>query len=135
MEEIAGHVLRRCSILFPGEKELLLLAGKTTVEESAQRLFDTYPLECIVLKRGSKGCTVFSPASRLDVPAFRIREVDPTGSGDCFDAGFLCGQLEGKSLADSARIASAVGALNAQAFGPMEGKIQPRAVASLLARR
>ncbi len=135
MEEIIGPVLRRCSILFPGEKELLLLSGAATVEESVSRLFGRHPLELIVLKRGSRGCTVFSAGSRVDVPAFRVREVDPTGSGDCFDAGFLCGRLEGRSPEESARVAAAVGALNAQAFGPMEGKIDPRAVASLLSRR
>ncbi len=135
MEEIVGPVLRRCSILFPGEKELLILGGGETEEESVSRLFKSHPLELIVLKRGSKGCTVFSAGSRVDVPALKIREVDPTGAGDCFDAGFLCGQLEGRSPEESARVASAVGALNAQAFGPMEGKIDPRAVASLLSRR
>ena len=34
-----------------------------------------------------------------------------------------------------ARVAGAVGALNAQAFGPMEGKISKRAVDALLATR
>jgi len=127
VEEIVGPVLRRCSILFPGEKELLLLSGGRTVDESVERL--------IVLKKGSRGCTVFSANTRVHVPAFRIREVDPTGAGDCFDAGFLCGLRDGKDPEESARVAAAVGALNARAFGPMEGKISPRAVQSLLSRR
>jgi tagatose kinase len=88
-----------------------------------------------VLKRGSRGCTVLTPSSRVDVPAFRVREVDPTGAGDCFDAGFICGLLEGKDLEQSARLAAAVGAINAQAFGPMEGRINQGAVAALLRRR
>jgi sugar/nucleoside kinase (ribokinase family) len=71
---------------------------------------------------------------RQEVPAFRVREVDPTGAGDCFDAGFLCGLLEGRPLRDCARLAAAVGALNAQAFGPMEGRITPGTVAALLKR-
>jgi sugar/nucleoside kinase (ribokinase family) len=41
-----------------------------------------------------------------EVPAFRVREVDPTGAGDCFDAGFLCGLLEGRSLQECARLAA-----------------------------
>ena len=60
--------------------------------------------------------------------------MDPTGSGDCFDAGFLCGLLEGRDLEQSARVAAAVGALNAQAFGPMEGRISPDTVQALLDR-
>ncbi len=131
VEDIAGPVLRRCSYLFPGEKELALLSGRDTPEEGARALFDRYPLQCIVLKRGHRGCAVITRTERTDVPAFKVREVDPTGAGDCFDGGFLCGLLEGKDLVQCARIAAAVGALNAKAFGPMEGRISPRAVAAL----
>ena len=135
VQQIAGPVLNRCSILFPGEKELAMLSGRERPEEGARVMFDRYPLRCIVLKRGGRGCSVITPEGTVEVPAFPIVEVDPTGAGDCFDAGFLCGQLEGRSLADSARMASAAGAINAQAFGPMEGKITPRAVAALLGER
>ena len=135
VEEVTGPVLRRCSILFPGEKEVASLSGEQNVERGVEALMSRYPLELLVLKRGSRGCTVFSRDGRMDVPAFRVEEVDPTGAGDCFDAGFLCGQLEGKDPRDSARLAAAVGAINAQAFGPMEGKISPRSVAALLGSR
>jgi sugar/nucleoside kinase (ribokinase family) len=78
---------------------------------------------------------VYSGGRALEVPAFRIREVDPTGSGDCFDAGFLCGLLESRPIEECARMAAAAGALNAQAFGPMEGRISPSAVARLLKKK
>jgi len=134
VEEIVGPILRHCSIIFPGENELLLLSGRERVESAAVELFQRYPLNIIVLKRGSRGCTIFTPGEKKDVPAFRIDELDPTGAGDCFDAGFLCGQLDGKSLEESARLAAAVGALNAQAFGPMEGAINQESVAAMLDR-
>jgi sugar/nucleoside kinase (ribokinase family) len=60
--------------------------------------------------------------------------VDPTGAGDCFDAGFLCGLLEGKPARECAEIASAAGALNAAAFGPMEGDISPETIRALRAK-
>jgi len=44
----------------------------------------------------------------------------------------LDGTLEARPMEECARMASAVGALNAQAFGPMEGLISPSAVARLL---
>jgi sugar/nucleoside kinase (ribokinase family) len=135
VEDIAGPVLRRCAVLFPGEKEAQLLGGSGETEAAVQALFRRYPLEVLVLKRGRRGCTVYSAGLRQEVPAFRVREVDPTGSGDCFDAGFLCGLLEGRPLEECARLAAAVGALNAQAFGPMEGKISPQAANRLLKRR
>lgn len=134
VEDIVGPVLRRCTVLFPGEKEAQLLGGSGETEKAVEALFRRYPLEVLVLKRGRRGCTVYSGGLRLEVPAFRVREVDPTGSGDCFDAGFLCGLLEARPLQECARLAAAVGALNAQAFGPMEGRISPEAAARLLRR-
>ncbi len=132
VEEIAGPVLRCSSILFPGDKELLLLSGREDIEAAVGTLFERHPLEVLVLKRGRAGCTVYSSEGKKDIPAFSVQEVDPTGAGDCFDAGFLCGLLEGRSLEESARLAAAVGALNTKAFGPMEGEINPQAVARLL---
>lgn len=134
VEEIVGPILRRCSILFPGERELLLLSGQAGVQAAAAEMFQRYPLEVIVLKRGSRGCTVYTPQGEEEVSAFEVTEVDPTGAGDCFDAGFLCGQLEGRTLCESARLAAAVGAINVQAFGPMEGIITTDSVAALLER-
>ena len=71
---------------------------------------------------------------RIDVPAFDVHEVDPTGAGDCFDAAFLCGLLDGEPPEEAARAAAAAGALNAGAFGPMEGDISRASVAALRAR-
>jgi tagatose kinase len=111
-----------------------MLGGRETVEACVAELFDRYPLEVIVLKRGSRGCSAFTPAMRVDVPAFRVEEVDPTGAGDCFDAGFVCGLLEGRNVEQSARMAAAAGAISAAAFGPMEGRLSPASVADLLGR-
>ena len=134
IEEIAQPILRRCAYLFPGEAELLMLGGGTSLDAAAEALLGRYPLVAIVLKRGRLGCSVYGGSGRIDVPAFEIEEVDPTGAGDCFDAGFLCGLLEGHDLAEAARIGAAAGALNANAFGPMEGDISRASVAALLGR-
>jgi len=42
-----------------------------------------------VVTRGRCGATVFWGGSARDFPAFRAREVDPTGAGDVFAAAFL----------------------------------------------
>ena len=132
LAEVVEPVMNVCSVLLPGVAELAMLGGSETVKENVEILFASYPLEVIVLKRGSQGCTVYTPDSSIDVPAYRVDEVDPTGAGDCFDAGFLCGWLDGKSLEESAQIAAAAGALNAMAFGPMEGDISPATLSRIM---
>jgi len=132
VEEIVKPVMEYCSILFPGVVELKLLTGEDSIESAIQKLFQNNIMKLIILKRGKMGCSVFSRDERIDIPAFIIKEVDPTGAGDCFDAGFLCGLSEGKSIYECGRIASAVGALNAAKFGPMEGKINSTFVKEML---
>lgn len=133
LEEITEPVMQVCKVLLPGAAELALLSGVEDIAVGAQRLLERYPLEMIVVKRGQLGCTIITrTGERLDVPVYAITEVDPTGAGDCFDAGFLCGLLEDRSLQECGQMASAAGALNAAAFGPMEGNITRQKIASLL---
>ena len=133
-ESIIGPIVEHCSVLLPGERELQLLAGIDDIDSAARHLLSRPPMETIVVKRGSRGCTVYSRFGKIEVPPYRVQEVDPTGAGDCFDAGFICGLLDGRPLEECAQLAAAVGALNAAAFGPMEGDISPRSVAAVQAR-
>jgi sugar/nucleoside kinase (ribokinase family) len=43
--------------------------------------------------------------------------VDTTGAGDNFNSGFLFGQINGFSLANSLRIANICGGLSVEGFG------------------
>ena len=45
-----------------------------------------------------------------------IREIDATGSGDCFIAGIVYGINKGHTFEESLKLASALGALNASSF-------------------
>ncbi len=130
--DFVGPVLERSSIVMPGEAELRLIGGDQDLMKSVDILFENPVLDMIVLKRGRRGATIFTREKVLEIPAFRVNEVDPTGAGDCFDAAFLCGLLERKSLEDCGKMAAAAGALNAAAFGPMEGKISPETVQELM---
>lgn len=132
IHEIVDPILTRCTVLLPGEAELALLTGSHDIAAGCRALFERYPLEVIVVKRGRRGSTIVTTKTAVEVPSFSVEEVDPTGAGDCFDAGFLCGMVEARSLAECGRLAAAAGALNASAFGPMEGKISPEAVEEML---
>jgi sugar/nucleoside kinase (ribokinase family) len=132
--DVLEPVLHASSILLPGEAELCLLAGNDDLDEAAATLMRRYEPELVVVKSGRRGCAVYDGQRRIVVPAFEVSEIDPTGAGDCFDAGFLCGLLEGLAPADAARLAAAAGALAATALGPMEGPVDRASVEGLLAR-
>jgi sugar/nucleoside kinase (ribokinase family) len=88
----------------------------------------------IVLKQGPKGCRIFTKDADFEVPGFKVNEVDPTGAGDSFCAGFSVALLEGLSLPEAGRFANAVGALAVTKQGPMEGAPTRPEVEELLAR-
>ena len=76
------------------------------------------------MKNGSKGSTLYQRDGSIEnVGVYRVIQADPTGAGDCFDGAFLAGLCQGKSPLEAAKMGAAAGALNAAAFGPMEGNI------------
>ena len=64
---------------------------------------------------------------RLDAPP--VTAISPIGSGDAFAAGLACGLVDGMSLPDAARLASACGSANA--ITPRAGFIDPATVEQL----
>jgi sugar/nucleoside kinase (ribokinase family) len=133
VRDLVAPILDYCSVLLPGVEELLMLAGERSIEGSVEKLFESKMLEIIALKKGEKGCSIFSRDARTDLGVYEIVPRDPTGAGDCFDAGFLCGLLEREPIPQCARIASAAAALNTAAFGPMEGSISRKAIEEMIA--
>lgn len=128
------NIMQNCSFLLPGVSELLMIAGEDTVEKAVIKLFQNPVLELIALKRGKHGCTVYTRDETVSFGIYDIPPLDPTGAGDCFDAGFLYSHLSGKSLLESVQIATAAASLNTAAFGPMEGNISPATVSDLIQR-
>ena len=120
LEDVIGTVLELTDILLPGEKELLEITGASSVEEAVKKL-QPRNISTIVIKKGGEGARLIDKNSDITVRPFSINEVDPTGAGDAFDAGFVCGYLEGLNPEKCLSLANACGALNASYFGPMEG--------------
>ncbi len=108
-------------IFLPTEAELLQLSGAKSVEDAIADLLAERLDRRIVVTRGADGCSVFTADGRMDVAAYAVDEVDPTGAGDCFDAAFISGILEGMPIREAAQLGNACGALAVSAKGPMAG--------------
>lgn len=80
-----------------------LLWGDDTIDGCRQR-YKAYPLRELVLKRGADDAVIITPDTEVRVPVPPVQGViDTTGAGDTFNAGYLAGRLQEKSLEDSAR--------------------------------
>jgi sugar/nucleoside kinase (ribokinase family) len=84
-------------MLFCNRNELAT-ALRYTGRGSPEELLADVPV--IVSTRGVEGVRIFTRDETLDVPAYRVRVVDPTGAGDAFRAGFYAGLYHGKGWAE-----------------------------------
>lgn len=130
--ETVQEIMKNTSVFLPGVEELLLLTQKKTVKEAIEKCFEYPEMEIIVLKNGSKGCSVYTRTESFDMGVYPVEVVDSTGAGDSFDAAFICGLLQGKDLKTAASMAAAAGALNTAAFGPMEGNISKETITEII---
>lgn len=134
--DILAPILEHCSIFFPGLNELQMVTGIDNLHGSIAKLWDKYPkMELIVVKMGSKGSAVFNRDAGFFADVYDIIPVDPTGAGDNYDAGFLCGLLDGKPLTECAQLASAAAALCAKTMGPMESVISDSHLANMISSK
>ena len=120
LRQVCRPVLDLASLILPSASEVEVLTGVQGADAACRVLLDR-GAEVVAFKRGAEGCSIYTATETLAVPAFAVQAVDPTGAGDCFDAGFVVGLLEGLPLADVGRLANACGALGATKKGPMEG--------------
>ncbi len=133
--EILKKVSDNASILMPGAAELKMLSGEETLEKAVEKAFESTNLELLVLKNGSKGSRIYTRDGLvLEQGIYKVEQLDATGAGDSYDAAFICGLAEGRSLLEAARMGAAAGALNAAAFGPMEGIISPETIQEMIKR-
>lgn len=69
-------------------------------------------LEALIVKRGSKGASIFlRNGSVIDVPGFSVEVVNVLGAGDAFASGFAYGFLNGWDWYKSCRMGNACGAI------------------------
>ncbi|MGZ2458095.1 tagatose kinase [Rhizobium sp. IY2] len=116
-----SKLVAMADLLLPSGEELERAAGVEGEAEAIRRLFEMGVKE-IVLKRGADGATYFGrQGDRIEAPAFVVREVDPTGAGDCFGGAYLTCRRLGMSQKQALTYASAAGARNVTVLGPMEG--------------
>ena len=103
------------------EDEIAMLTGVINAAENARLLVEE-GANCVVIKRGKKGCIIKTKNEMFEVPAYKVENaIDSTGAGDGFAAGFLYGLSEGYSLQDCGKLGCAVASCIVENVGGSEG--------------
>lgn len=73
-------------------------------------LQDHYSLHEIIVTKGAKGASYYTPSARYDTPGIPVEVIDTIGSGDSFLAAFLACKLKGEGGERMLAYAAALGA-------------------------
>jgi sugar/nucleoside kinase (ribokinase family) len=79
------------------------------------RLVAAVPI--VAFTHGKRGCEVIVRGKTSRVGVFATSEVDPTGAGDTFAAGFFFGLARGDAPVDAARLGAAAASIVVEARG------------------
>jgi sugar/nucleoside kinase (ribokinase family) len=115
-----GLTLHEVDLFFPNEVELAGLTGLPDPEEALRSLENGRTLT--VAKLGARGAILRSKGVTVRRPAFQVAQVDTTGAGDSFNAGFMRAWLEGRPLEDALALGAACGAISTRAPGGTGGQ-------------
>lgn len=116
-----ARLVEVADLILPSGEELFVAAGVEGEADAIKALFDRNATE-VTLKRGQAGSSFFGKdGGRIDCPAFKVEEIDPTGAGDCFGGAYVACRRLGMPADKALDYANAAGARNVTVKGPMEG--------------
>ena len=114
------QMLEASDIALLGLSEARELYGIDDAHVVAKMLTDK-GVKYVAVKDGGNGALCATAEERIFIPPEKCNFVDSVGAGDGFNAGFLCGILEGKSLALAGRMGAIVGAMATETVGDVNG--------------
>lgn len=109
----ALDIVLRLDTVVTHERDLLTLTGAPSLDEATTVVRDRMVgsnLRCCVVTRGAQGCRACTREAVLDVPAYPVEVLDPTGAGDAFVAGVAWGMAKRWPWERTAALANALGA-------------------------
>lgn len=108
--QICAEAAGLCDIIVGNDEEFALLAGPGDGLRYAETLARE-PDRIVIYKMGEKGCHTFVDGTAFHTPVFPVTALKPTGAGDGFLGGFICGLAAGDALPGAVRRGAATAAI------------------------
>lgn len=135
--------LYHVDILTPNQTEAEILTGvKVKTAQDARKAGERIlarGTDIAIIKMGAGGAVIVqrdkvkNTIETTHVPGFKVKAVDSTAAGDCFNGALAVALSEGKELVEAVRFANASGALACTKFGAQSSIPTRSQVLSLLA--
>ena len=111
MEPLSSRRTRRLfsavDLVILNRSELVDLTGSESLDEGISMVTALVPE--VVVKRGAEGAVAHREGRRFEATAMIVEAVDTTGAGDCFNAGYLYGRIQGRPVDWCLRAGTACG--------------------------
>lgn len=132
--EMLAPVLPLTDLFLPNRDEAELITGLSDPVEQAQH-FQRQGVVCAVVTCGGDGAVLAQASQTIRSNAYDAQQIDATGGGDAFVAGFLYGRLQGRRVEDCLRLGSALGASCVQSAGATTGVFRAAELEAFVAER
>jgi sugar/nucleoside kinase (ribokinase family) len=102
-------------VFLPNSAEARRLTGRAQLSDAVEDLAALTPT--VVVKDGADGAVAARGVQRCTSAPPPVTVVDTVGAGDCFDAGFVAGLVQGLELDACLRLATLCGSLSTLDYG------------------
>ena len=114
--------MQGATIISPNESETKALTGilprdKETILEASEILMERSKPRFVVLKLGSKGCSVWDGNTLKILPAFKSKVVDTTAAGDCFTAAMALEYIKSGDIIKACEMGNKAGSIAVSRLG------------------
>jgi sugar/nucleoside kinase (ribokinase family) len=116
LEPLLPHV----DVFLPNDHEGQLITGDADPIRQAET-FRRLGARSVIITCGAKGAIYVDERVRLKAGVYSVHFVDGSGGGDAFDAGYICGLLDGLDVEGRLKVASALGASCVREVGTTPG--------------
>lgn len=120
-QPVSDTFLNGAYLVTPNEVEAEEMTGIAITDlasaDRAAAVLQDRGVENVVITLGGRGVYLNDRRESRIIPANRVKAVDTTGAGDCFNGGLLAALAEGKTLQEACVFANALAALSVQRSG------------------
>jgi len=115
-------LIEQSFVVFLNREEAIALTESSSVED-VSKLLDA-GAQTVAVTLGDEGAYIATRRANIYVPPYESKMADTTGAGDAFAAGFLYGQLTGKTLRKSGLYGNFMASRSVAQPGSRKGLLQ-----------
>ena len=117
------ELLPLVDILIPSAEFAMGITKEKTSRDAALALYNKYKPEVLAVTDGASGGYYIEGGEAVHYDSFKITPKDTNGAGDTFHGAFISQYIEGKSVAECCKFASAVSAYKCLHYGIRDFKL------------